>query len=170
MFRIGHQRESSSQFAVGHIIHFPAGRGRALLGQNPEIISVKGMRSRAVMRDITLGKSFRHQRPKRAGRFALLRRPIEAIFFAGRTLELLGVIQRCAGDPDRIGILLLRSHISPANADGAEFILANVAVDDFLFARRRVKIPLPAHLHNGIGYGQLFVPTSRVILSSPSFT
>ena len=91
--------------------------------------------------------SFRHQRPERAGRFVLRRRPIEAVLFAGCALELLGVIYHSAGGRVRAGILPLGGHISPANANGAEFVLADVAIDDFFLARRRVEMPLPVRLH-----------------------
>ena len=41
----------------------------------------------------------------------------------------------------------MRGHIGPADSDGAEFVLADVAVDDFLLARRRVEMPLPIRFH-----------------------
>ena len=93
MLRISHQRESPRQVAVAHVIHFPAGRSVALPGQNSEIITVKRVRTRAAVPDITLGMSFRHQRPEWAGRFVLRRRPVEAILLSGCALEFQRVVR-----------------------------------------------------------------------------
>src|ERR1017187_2239457 len=105
------------------------------------------MRPCALIVAITLRMSFRPQRPEWGGRFALRRRPVEAILLSDRALELLRVLRSSARVRVRAGVLPLRGHVSPANTDGVEFVLPNVPVDDLLLARRGVEMPLPVHFH-----------------------
>jgi hypothetical protein len=130
MLRISHQGESTRQVALAEVVHFPSACSFALSGQNPEIITVKRVRTLALMVDITLGFGFRHQRSEWTGRFVGRRRPVEAILLSGRAPEMLGVLRSCAPIRVRFGVLPLCGHVSPANADGMQFFLSDVPVND----------------------------------------
>src|ERR1017187_3247227 len=98
------------------------------------------MRPRALMLAITFGMSFRYQGSERAGRFVLRRRPVKAILHPGRALELPRVLGSSARVRVPAGVLPLRGHVSPANADGIEFVLPDMPVDDLIHARCRVEM------------------------------
>jgi len=61
------------------------------------------------------------------------------VFVSRCALELLRVLRSTAPVRVHAGILPLRGYVCAANADGMEFVLPDVPVNDLFLARRRVE-------------------------------
>src|SRR5204863_8602672 len=77
--------------------------------------------------------------------------PIEAVLFAGRADDALGVLMHARAVVQIEGVLLLRLDESATDFDGVKFIAADAAEQDFVVSGLGVEIPLAANSHERYG-------------------
>ncbi len=119
----------------------------ALGGQDLEIVAVIGgllIAQHSGRVTVAFSPGVGHERTQRTQWFAGLRGPIETVAFAGGAVEILGVGRHAIAQFVRAGVFPLRFHVGATYIDGAQFILSNPAMEDFLPPRRGVEKPLSA--------------------------
>src|SRR6185437_11019871 len=87
--RISHQRKPADHLAVYDVFHFAAGRGRALFGENLEIVAI--IRCAAAPNAIAARCRLGYELAKWARLFALRCWPVEAVFLAGPADDTLRI-------------------------------------------------------------------------------
>ncbi len=90
---------------------------------------------------ISLGVRFRHERSKRAFRFAFGGRPIEPIAFASAARELARVLEAFSVMID-LTILALCIGIDAQDFDCGKLVPADTPVENFLFSSLSIEAPL----------------------------
>ena len=140
------QCEAGDHAAVDHVVVSAAGRVRALLRQDPEVVAAIRI---SVHVALEVGRGLGDQRSERALLFVLgrVRRPVQAVVLAGRAGELLRVLQHAVA----IAILrckrALRVDVGAEHIDGIALVAADATVDQFLDALLRCEAPAVAGLH-----------------------
>src|SRR5262249_56414356 len=85
---------------------------------------------------------------KRTVRLASRRRPVEAVFFARRTHDLLRVYRLAILILECIRILVLRVPVSEHSLHRSELVTTDAPRENFLPSGRRVETPLAVALHD----------------------
>src|SRR6202008_3577630 len=123
---IGDERKAADHLAFDHVVERPARGARALPGQDPIVIAVIGLRLAAGL--VAFRGRVGGKLPERT--VVVVRRPIEAVLFAGTGDDPLRIDAHTVA-AILIGIFVLCVDKSEAGLDRVELIAPDAAVEDF---------------------------------------
>src|SRR5262245_35373754 len=119
------QRKAADHAAVHDVIEDAAGRGRALPGQDLEVIAV--VRDRTAANLVALPGRLRDRVAERAVRLTRRGRPIEPVLLAGTAEYPLRVDRHAVLVLRHLGVVVLRVEVSEDSLDRRQLVAADAA-------------------------------------------
>src|SRR4030095_17022877 len=152
--RRGHKAEPTDHCASDDEIYFTSGRGRALLRQHFEVVTV----IRLTLFGIALRESIGHLFANRAGPGSIRIFPGQTIVLSRRADDLLRILIYFGVIMFLLRIFFLRIIEPATDRDCIEFIRANAAVQNFFLANLCIAYPLTLSFYDRNRQREVILP------------